>query len=88
MVEFSRRIIWIDKESLLVLKEELYDKEKGELLRVLKLLKQEKIDGIWTNISSTAENVQTKMKSTYTYSDVKYNTGLPESLFDPNNLGK
>lgn len=88
VVEFSRRVVWIDQESLAILKEELYDKQKGELLRVFKLIKQEKIGGIWTNLVATVENVQTKTKSTYIFSNVKYNTGIPESVFDPNNLGK
>lgn len=88
IVEFSRRLVWIDQESLAILKEELYDKQKGDLLRVFKLAKQEKIDNIWTNLIATVEHVQTQTKSKYTYSNVKYNTGIPESAFDPNNLGK
>jgi len=88
VVEFSRRVVWVDQESLAILKEELYDKQKGELLRIFKLIKQEKINGIWTNLSATVEHTQTKTKSIYTFSDVKYNTGIPESVFDPNNLGR
>lgn len=87
-VEFSRRVVWIDQESLIILKEELYDKQKGELLRVYTLTRQEQINGVWTVVSARVENVQTQTTSTYTFSSIEYNTGLPESVFDPNNLGK
>ena len=87
-VEFSRRVVWIDQESLIILKEELYDKQKGELLRVYTLTQQEQINGVWTVVSARVENVQTQTVSTYTFSNIEYNTGLPESVFDPNNLGK
>ncbi len=94
--EFSRRVAWIDQASLMILKEELYDKQ-GNLLRVLRVNQQEQrtvtrsAGGsavVWTAISATAENVQTQTTSTYTFSNVEYNTGIPESVFDPNNLGK
>ncbi len=95
-VEFSRRVAWIDQESLIILKEELYDKQ-GNLLRVLRVSQQEqrtikRSDGadtvVWLAVTATAENVQTQATSTYTFSNVEYNTGIPESTFDPNNLGK
>jgi outer membrane lipoprotein-sorting protein len=88
VVDFGRRLLWVDQETLIILREELYDKQKGELWRVLKTIKQEKIDAIWTTVMQSVENVQTKTKSAFSASNVKYNAGLPESLFDPNNLGK
>lgn len=95
-VEFSRRVAWIDQEGLILLKEELYDKQ-GNLLRVGQLKQQEqktvkRPDGqdavVWTVLSATVENVQTQTSSTFTFSNVQYNTGIPEGVFDPNNLGK
>jgi len=95
-VEFSRRVSWIDQESLIILKEELFDKQ-GNLLRVLGVNQQEQRTltrpdeqeaVVWTVLSATAENVQTQTTSTYTFNNVEYNTGILESAFDPNNLGK
>lgn len=87
MVEFGRRVVWIDQESLILLREELYD-HQGALLRTGELLKQEKIDGIWTMLQAHVKNVQTGDESTFEFSNVQHNVGLTEDLFDPQNLGK
>ncbi len=86
-VEFSRRVVWIDQESLIILKEELYD-HQGALLRTGELLKQDKIDDIWTMLRAHVKDVQTGDESTFEFSNVKHNVGLDESLFDSQNLGK
>ncbi len=86
-VEFGRRVTWVDQESLIILKEELYD-HQGALLRTGQLLKQEKLDGIWTMIKAEVKNVQTGEESTFDFGQVQHNVGLAESLFDPANLGK
>jgi outer membrane lipoprotein-sorting protein len=86
-VEFGRRVVWVDQESLILLKEELYD-HQGAKLRTGQLLKEDKIDGIWTMLQAEVKNLQTGYDSTFEFSNVQHNVGLAESLFDPANLGK
>lgn len=84
---FSYRLTWVVQEWLLPVRMELYDKN-DKLLKRFTADKVEIIQGIPTRIKSTAENLITKRKSTFEFIEPKYDTGLPDELFDPKNLGQ
>ena len=62
------------------LKKEFYD-EDGDLLKILKIRKFEKISGVLVITYSEMENVQKSHKTTMKLSDVKINTNLPAAKF-------
>jgi outer membrane lipoprotein-sorting protein len=77
---YSRTVTWIIKDKWIGLKREFYD-EDGELLKILKIRKYEKINGFWTILISEMTNVQKKHSTRMELSDVKINTGIPDRQF-------
>ncbi len=81
LVEFSFYRMYIDTATKLALKGEFYNPQ-GELHRTLELLEFEEIDGYPTPLSQRATNQSTGSTTTNTMSDIEYNIGLPENLFE------
>jgi len=77
---YSRKVAWIDKETFLPLKEEYYDK-RGKLYKTFTADRIETIQGIPTIMKRTMANVQNGHRTEVTFSEVRYNVGLKESLF-------
>lgn len=78
--QYSRRVSWIDKDRMIPLKTELYDKD-GKLLKILTTGNIKNIQGHWTPMKTTMKNVQT---GHYTVIEVKkmvYNEKLPDGIF-------
>ncbi|HEY5595925.1 MAG TPA: outer membrane lipoprotein-sorting protein [Candidatus Bipolaricaulota bacterium] len=85
---FAYRITWVDQESFLQLRMELYD-DFDALIKVFVAEQLEVVDGIFTRVVSSAENLETGRKSTFQFIDPRYNQGnADDALFDPANLGK
>jgi len=83
---FAYRITWVLKEWQMPVRMELYD-SKDRLLKVFNADEVEEIDGIPTRIRSTAENLETGRRSTFELVDPRYDTGIPDGIFDPARLG-
>ncbi len=77
---YSKTITWIRKDNFIGLKKEFYD-EDGELLKILKIKKFEKISGFWVITHSEMENVQKNHRTSMKLDNVKINTGIPSSKF-------
>ncbi len=77
---YSKTITWIRKDNFIGLKKEFYD-EDGELLKMLKIKKFEKISGIWIITYSEMENVQKNHRTSMKLDNIKINTGIPSSKF-------
>ena len=77
---YSKTITWIRKDNFIGLKKEFYD-EDGELLKILKIKKFEKISGIWIITLSEMENVQKNHRTSMKLDNIKINTGIPSSKF-------
>ncbi len=78
--QYSRRISWIDKERMIPLKMEMYDKE-GKLIKIMRMVNIKKIQGIWTPLITSMENVQTRHKTVITITKLVYNEKLPNGIF-------
>ena len=78
--QYSRRISWIDKERMIPLKMEMYDKE-GKLIKIMRMENIKKIQGIWTPLITSMENVQTRHKTVITITKLVYNEKLPNGIF-------
>ncbi|MGC9312376.1 MAG: outer membrane lipoprotein-sorting protein [Sediminispirochaetaceae bacterium] len=83
--QYSRRIQWIIKDTWMPVKGELYDKD-GELLKVLSVRRLERVQGFWTAIDTTMENVQTGHSTELNIKKLVYNQDIPDSLFTVNFL--
>ena len=77
---YSKTITWIRKDNFIGLKKEFYD-EDGELLKILKIKKFEKISGIWIITLSEMENVQKNHRTSMKLDNIEINTGIPSSKF-------
>jgi len=80
LVEFSYYKSWIHKTSFIPVKVEFYDK-KGMKYREGSAEKVETIDGFQTVTASRMKDLRSGGETVLTYSDVKYNVGLPEDIF-------
>ncbi len=79
-VEFASYRMWIHRASAVVVKME-YKDTAGETYRTYEVLGVEEIQGHPTVVKAKMSDLRTKGSTTVTYSDVKYDIGLPEDLF-------
>lgn len=78
--EFAYRLVWVRKDNYFSVKEQYFDKKK-KLLKVYTVDDLEKLQGIWTIKRMTMKNEQTDHSTSVTYTDVKHNTGIPDTTF-------
>lgn len=81
VVEFSYYLSWIDKETFLPLKGDYYDRN-GKHYRTIEVEKTGMIDGIPTVLKAKAENLDSGLSTIIEFSEVKYNVGLKENIFE------
>ena len=84
-VDFSSKLAWIDKENFVLRREEFYDK-RNELFQVFTADEVKQVQGLWTAVRRTMENVQNGHRSEVTFLDIQYNVGLEDSLFSERSL--
>ncbi|MBI1337303.1 MAG: outer membrane lipoprotein-sorting protein [Phycisphaera sp.] len=86
-VEFSHYVMYLHRASFIPVQTIYYDKN-GEKYRVYKALKVETIGGHPTVTRSTMQNLKTGSTTDMTYTDVKYDTGIPDEVFTERYLRK
>ena len=77
--EYTRRLVWIDQETLLPMQEEYYDIQ-NELFRVFTADRIEEL-AFPTVTRRTMTNVKTGHRTEVTYRSVSYNLGLKDEDF-------
>lgn len=82
---YSKTVAWIDTESFIMRRAELYDKS-GELQKVLIVSDLVKIDGIFTALSFNMKNFKKQSQSTLSFSKVAFNQNLDDQLFSERSL--
>lgn len=80
MKYYSKVIFWIRKDNYIPLKMDFYDK-KGGYLKQATMSKIENIQGINTPRRIEMANAQTGNKTVIEFNNIKYNTGLSDSIF-------
>lgn len=83
--QYSKRVSWVDKESLVIVKTEFYDK-KGNKSKIFKVNSLEKKSGIWTAMDTVMEDLKDRHKTTLKILEVNYNQGLDDNIFTIHNL--
>ncbi len=87
---YSKRVSWIDKESSVAVKGEIYD-QNGELLKKLSAEEIQKVDAKnnkWQPMKLVAENVQTSHKTVIEFKNFKAGVGVRDDVFTPRALEK
>lgn len=84
---FAYRVTYVDRETLLELRMELYN-ESDELIKLYRAEEVQELKGIPTWVKATAENLETGRVTTFEFLEPVYNTGVPDEIFDPENLGQ
>ena len=78
--QYSRMLSWISKASFMALRIELYDR-KGELAKVMELLKAEDRQGRLTPLATRMSTVRTGTSTTIYVDIIKYDDPIPASVF-------
>lgn len=84
-VEFSRFEMWIHRGSHLPVKVEFFDRQDTRY-RVYEALKVEQIQGNPTVVESRMRDLRTNTETTLEFSKVKYDMGIPDSVFTERHL--
>jgi len=85
--EFEQLVLWVSMESRVPLRVEFYDlkkigkEEKLELKKILTTDNAKKISGYWIPTVLVMEDVKKKHMSKLIFKDLKFDTGLSDSIF-------
>lgn len=79
-LDYSKRIVWIDEQNFLPLKEEYYDVQ-NELFRVFSADRLDTINGWPTITQRTMKNVKTGHRTEVTFESVIYDVKLDDEDF-------
>lgn len=77
---YSRSVIWIDKERDLILQSQLYDRS-GRAIKHLLFSGYEKINGVWVARRMNVNNIQTRRITTMKTEKVVINPKVDDGLF-------
>ena len=78
--QYSKTITWVDKNSYLIYKAEMYNR-RGELVKVMEMSDLKEIHGRITPMKTTMSTVGTGTSTTIFMDIVKYDDPIPESVF-------
>jgi outer membrane lipoprotein-sorting protein len=78
--EYSKQIMWVQKESFVVIRGELYDK-KGKLYKELVQEDIQKIDGYWVPRQTEMKDLLKSHSTRMVLEEVTFDSGLSDSLF-------
>lgn len=82
---YSRTVLALDPKDLLILKRQFFD-PGGKLLKVWTIEQVDQVDGVWTLMKQTMENVQEHQSSRLDVTAVTYGVDLPDDMFTPKYL--
>jgi outer membrane lipoprotein-sorting protein len=77
---FAKKLTWIDQASKLIVREEYYN-DKGELLKVLEVMKIETVDGHPTASERRMSTPRKENNTTIIFSEIGYDQGISEDIF-------
>lgn len=78
----TRHRIWVDASKKHIVKREWYSQIDGRLMATFDYTGGAKVNNVWIPGKVTVKNSEGKVAGTMTYSSVKVNSGLADSLFN------
>jgi outer membrane lipoprotein-sorting protein len=85
--DYSKLIMWIRKDIFFPVKVEMYDRG-GNLYKLMTRSGIEKIDGYWVSKEAEMKNVKTGDSSKMIFQDIKFDSGLSDSIFTKQYLSR
>ncbi|MEW6674926.1 MAG: outer membrane lipoprotein-sorting protein [Nitrospirota bacterium] len=79
-VDYSYKLLWIDKTNFLPVKEEYYYR-RGELYKIFTADEIKDVKGFSTAMKRTMRNLQSGHRTEVTFTKADYNIGLEDGLF-------
>ena len=76
---YTRKVLWVSQRAHLVMQGEYYDRDG--LIKTYKALDVREQDGFWTLMRSEMDNVSREHKTVMESAEVRYDSGLEDSLF-------
>ncbi len=77
---YSRRVSWIDPETLIPLRIDFY-RGGDEPMKRLEVTRVARIDGYWTEMETTVTDLESGHRTVLVVDEVVYDQGLPGTLF-------
>ena len=77
---FARKVTWVDSEHFLIVREEYYTGGDGPD-RIYTAERVEEIAGVPTAVERRMENVRKSQHTLVTFSNIRYDVGVDESIF-------
>jgi len=78
---YSKRVSWVHPGTLVPLRVDLYQGNAKTPVKRLTVQKIKRIQGFWTVLDSTMEDLESGHVTRISQSAVKYNQGVPDHLF-------
>jgi outer membrane lipoprotein-sorting protein len=85
--DYSKLVMWIRKDIFFPVKVEMYDRG-GKLYKVMTRSGIEKVNGYWVSKESEMKNVKAGKSSKMIMQDIKFNSGLSDSIFTKQYLSR
>ena len=83
--QYGRIVQYVDRVSWIPVKIELYD-HGNELWKINRVHRMERVQGYWTIIENTMENVRTGHRTELQVRNFRYNREIPDGVFTVNFL--
>jgi len=87
LVEFAYFEMWIHRENFVVVKTDYYDNQDKKY-RTYEAIEVKQIQGYWTVTKAKMTDLRTNGNTIAEYSNIKYDIGIPESIFTERYLRK
>lgn len=84
---YGRTVLSLDPKDLLILKRQFFAPD-GTLLKVWTIDQVDRIDGVWTLMRQSMENVRERQSSRLDVKAVTYGLDLPDEMFTPKYLAR
>ena len=83
---YSQRIVHVDTEKNIILKDEIY--RQGRLIKIFEVVQLEKVDGFWTVVEAKMDNLVEGGSTRLIRKNTQYNQKLKDRLFNQRTLRK
>ena len=83
---YSKRVSWVHPGTMIPLRIDLYQEHSKKPIKRLEVKRLKRIQGFWTVLDSTMEDLSSGHVTRITQTSVKYNQGIPDRLFTSQSL--
>jgi outer membrane lipoprotein-sorting protein len=84
---YTKRVSWVHPATLIPLRVDFYQAHSKKPVKRLSVKRIKRIQGFWTVLDSTMQDLESGHTTRITQSTVKYNQGIPDRLFTSQSLG-